>query len=156
MEQQQLSGFSVISNPCRKKVDKQGQQAVASGATSEDVIFCILKERGYQVIRQHRLDNTSIYGGEIVVDFFVKGIAQFPDGLIIESKWQEVSGSADEKFVFLIENIRSRYTHPTIIICDGGGAREGAVRYLRNQADGQKIFAVYSLQEFLTWAIRNL
>jgi hypothetical protein len=152
----QGSLFGLPETPCLpSKKDKQGQKAVKSGQTAEATIYCILKERGYGVERQY-LIGQSLYGGELRADFYVTRIPQFPTGLFIESKWQHSSGSVDEKYPYLIANIKQCYPCPTIIVCAGGGARPLAVEWLRKQADGNKLYAVFSLEEFLTWIIRNL
>lgn len=152
----QGSLFSLPEIPCLpRKKDKQGQKAVKSGQQAEAVIYCTLKELGYAVERQY-LIGQSVYGGELRADFHVTRIPQFPKGLIIESKWQHSGGSVDEKYPYLIANIKQCYPCPTIIVCAGGGARPQAVEWLRNQADGDKLFAVFSFEEFLSWTIRNL
>lgn len=139
--------------PCFKS--KQGQQAVKSGKAAEATIYCILKERGYQVTQQAYVGE-SIKGGEIKVDFLVNGIPKFPDGLIIESKWQETPGTADEKLFGLALDISQNYPCPTIVIVAGGGHRKGIVDWLRRQVNGGTLYAVYDFEQFLTWVIRSL
>jgi hypothetical protein len=136
-------------------VSAQGQQAVRSGQAAEAAIYSILNRRGYLVETQRRI-GMGIYNTPLRVDFYVAGIVRFPDGLIVESKWQEIGGSIDEKFPYLIENIRYCYPCPALIVYGGGGARTEAIDWLCRQADGIKLLAVYSLEEFLTWTIRNL
>jgi hypothetical protein len=133
----------------------QGKQAVKSGQAAESTIFYMLNERGYTVERQRSI-GTGIYGTELRADFHVKGIYLFPDGLIIESKWQEMGGSVDEKYPYLVENIRQCYPCQAIVVHGGGGAKRGAIEWLRRQVDGDKLFAVFSFEEFLAWTIRNL
>ncbi len=74
----------------------------------------------------------------------------------MESKWQEIGGSVDEKFPYLVDNIYQLYPCPTIIVYGGKGAKRGAIDWLRRQADGTHLVAVLSLEEFLTWTLRNL
>jgi hypothetical protein len=47
----------------------------------------------------------SIYETPRYCDFLVINRAIFPDFLIIECKWQQSSGSVDEKYAFLLFNI---------------------------------------------------
>ncbi len=150
-----FDGFYVTA-PAKSGMDKQGQQANFSGSAAEEAILHILKTKGYSVRRRHKLSEKSLHGGRIFVDFMVGGIHRFPNGLIIESKWQDDQGSADEKIVFLIENIKRKYTAPTMIVYGGGGARAGIIDFARSQVDNQKLIAVLSFEEFLSWAIRNL
>ena len=97
----------------------------------------------------------SIYGLPLFTDFWVRGAAGFPNGLAIEVKWQQSTGSVDEKFPYLALNIRECYPCPALVIADGGGQRPGALHWLRGQVAGN-LMAVFTLAEFLAWANRNL
>ncbi|HMP41785.1 MAG TPA: hypothetical protein PKA05_15505 [Roseiflexaceae bacterium] len=97
----------------------------------------------------------SIYGLPLNTDFWLRGAACSPAGLAIEVKWQQSTGSVDEKFPYLILNIQQRYPCPAIVIADGGGQRPGALQWLRDQAS-DNVLGVFSLAEFLAWANRNL
>lgn len=154
MNQSSFLNLPTIPSLPREK-DNQGQRAVKSGRVAESTIHHILSERGYKVERQFPI-GPGIFGGELRVDFHVTRIPQFPSGLIIESKWQQTAGTVDEKFPYLVLNIKQRYPCPAIVVCAGGGARPLAVSWLRKQADGDKLFAVFSFEEFLTWTNRNL
>lgn len=152
----QSSLFNMQKKPCLpNNKSAQGQQAVRSGRAAEATIYCILKERGYTVDRQSFVGN-SIKGGEIRADFLIGGIVAFPGGLIIESKWQETPGTADEKLFGLALDIEKNYPLPTIIVVAGGGAREPIITWLRRQVNGGTLYAVFDFEEFLTWTIRNL
>src|SRR5512145_144137 len=48
----------------------------------------------------------SIYGLPLLTDFWVHGAPGYPDGLAIEVKWQQSTGSVDEKFPYLALNIQ--------------------------------------------------
>ncbi len=97
----------------------------------------------------------SIYGLPLNADFWVRGAPLFPNGLAIEVKWQQSTGSVDEKFPYLVYNIKECYPCPALVIADGGGQRPGALQWLRDQVEGN-LLAVFSLSEFLAWANRNL
>ena len=156
MNQSTLDGFHIPAQArCYDTVQTQGQQAVKTGATAEATIYCILKERGFTVQRQVVI-GMSIYKTELRADFYIAPCSRLPAGLIIESKWQESAGSVDEKYSYLVENIRARYPAPCIIILDGGGYRPGAAEWVRSQVDGVKLIGVYTFSEFLTWCNRNL
>ena len=81
-------------------------------------------------------------------DFMLYDSEKYRDNLIIECKWQQSSGSADEKFVYLERNIRENYPHNTIVVLDGKGCRDGAEKWLRSQVGG-KFLGVYSLNELM-------
>lgn len=133
----------------------QGRQANRNGRAAEGVIEDTLARRGYEVHTQY-LIGKSIFDTDLKADFYLTSVPPFPNGLIIESKWQEVAGSAEEKIVYLVENIRFCYPCPVIIIADGNGFRAGALKWLRAQAGQGRLFAVFSVMEFLTWCNRNL
>ena len=132
----------------------QGSRASTNGRAAEDVIAAILRMRGHAPITQHQI-GMGIYGSPLRVDFFIPSPPGFPRGLIIESKWQELAGTADEKLPYLIENVRHCFPCPAVIVLHGGGFRPGAERWLRAQVGGS-LHAVMRLEEFLTWCNRNL
>lgn len=132
----------------------QGGRATRHGRSAEDVIAAILAPHSSTVDRQVHISQ-GIFESEVYVDFFLREHPRFPDGLIIESKWQDATGSVDEKLPYLVLNIRFCYPCPTIIVIHGGGFRPGAVRWLRSQID-DKLIAVFRLEEFLSWCNRNL
>lgn len=76
--------------------------------------------------------------------------AKFPDGLIIECKWQQSAGSVDEKFPFLYLNIM-KCRDPTVVVIDGGGYKPSALPWLKSMANpASALMGVWSLQEFQT------
>lgn len=133
----------------------QGGRASSNGASAEDTISDILTRKGCTPERQKSIGQ-GIYGTMLRADFFLEHIPDYPDGLIIESKWQETMGSVDEKLPYLVENIRICYPCPAIIVVGGGGMRSLALAWLKRQADGYRLVAVFTLEEFLTWANRSL
>jgi hypothetical protein len=76
---------------------------------------------------------------------------KYPNKLIIECKWQQSSGSVDEKYPYNVLNIREMYPCPAIILLDGEGYKTGAAEWLRRQVDGVKLLAVLSMMQFQTW-----
>jgi len=97
----------------------------------------------------------SIYGLPLNADFWVRGAPGYLQGLAIEVKWQQSTGSVDEKFPYLVLNIQQCYPCPALVIADGGGQRPGAIQWLRSQVEGN-LLGVYSVTEFLAWANRKL
>jgi hypothetical protein len=131
-----------------------GSRANKSGRTAESILKHTLELQGFNVQPQYKIGN-NIYGGILKIDLFVKNALNFPDGLAIESKWQDVNGSADEKLPYLVQNIRECYPCPTIVVLQGGGIRQGAIQWIKSQID-DKLIGVYSLEEFISWAMRHL
>ncbi|MBD2089518.1 hypothetical protein H6F67_06585 [Microcoleus sp. FACHB-1515] len=132
-----------------------GSRANLSGKTAEHILACILKHHGF-VVKPQYIAGRSIYDCELKIDLFVEGIPAFPKGLAVESKWQDVKGSVDEKLPYLVTNIKSIYPFPAVIVIHGGGTRPGAIRWLKSQVDQDKLIAVLSLEEFVSWVTRKL
>ena len=132
----------------------QGARANQSGKSAEHVIGAMLDRCNVAYVRQHSI-GLGIYQTPIKVDFFIRARQHYPDGLVIESKWQDVSGSADEKLPYLVANIRECFPSPAVIVIDGDGFRSGAILWLRRQIDSHLV-AVYTIAQFVTWANRTL
>ena len=144
-----------------------GQRANRTGNKLEKFIENVLKESGYtefignkrqafenrksiggkQYIKQLVVGPT-IYDSERKVDFMIFNKEKFPDGLIIESKWQQSSGSVDEKYPFLFFNIMKTEV-PTIVLLDGGGYKPTAMKWLKGQVNLQgALIGVWNMVEF--------
>lgn len=131
-----------------------GGQANASGRTAETLIGAVLKGKGIPFVPQYPIGR-GLYDTPIKVDFYLPAAPNYPDGLIIEAKWQDASGSADEKLPYLWMNIRNHFPCPAIVVIDGPGFRPEAINWLRHQVGGN-LSAVYNLQEFVSWCNRSL
>ena len=144
-----------------------GSQANKTGNSLENFVEHKLKEHGYTEFLDHKKQlfagcktvggkqygkqiycGESIYGSRRKCDFLVFNSVKFPEGLIIECKWQERSGSVDEKYPFTVLNIH-KIGVPTIILIDGGGYKKTALEWLKNQADlKHALIGVYTMAEF--------
>lgn len=133
----------------------QGAQANKTGKVAERMIEGMLRQLGYAPV-VGRFIGTGIYDTPIHADILIERAPGFAHGLIIESKWQSSGGSVDEKYPYLVANIRYCYPCPVIILADGSGARPGSIRYLKSQIDGDHVYAVFTLKELVTWCNRNL
>jgi len=90
----------------------------------------------------------SIYESKRNCDFFIINPDKFPEGLIIECKWQQVAGSVDEKYPFLYFNIM-KCGVPTVVLLDGGGCKKEAKEWLKSMAHPTKaLIAVWDMAEF--------
>ncbi len=92
----------------------------------------------------------TIYQTERKADFLVANDIKFPDGLIIECKWQQAKGSVDEKYPFLLvqypKNRRSN-NNPT----DGKGYKPNAKQWLADQVAKdmtRTLIGVWDMAEF--------
>lgn len=146
-----------------------GTVANNTGKAQENLIEHRIKAEGYQYVPKGDFDASiqvldqpiytkqlticeSIYGTPVNCDFILCHPEKYPDCLVIESKWQQSGGSVDEKYPFLILNIKVKSPYKTVLVLDGGGYKKGAEKWIREQADGKKLLAVLNLREFQTWA----
>ncbi|WP_238360547.1 PD-(D/E)XK nuclease superfamily protein [Iningainema tapete] len=140
-------------------IQNGGRRANSSGKSSEHIIGCFLEQRGFRVRYRYQLPCQGIWGNDIIVDIFCQGIPRFRNGLILESKWQDSSGSAFQKIPYAIENIKNKYPCETILIIDGEWMRKGvgknAFEWAKAQIGG-KLFAVYTFAEFASWVMKEL
>lgn len=91
----------------------------------------------------------TIYQTRRVVDFLLINNEKFPDGLIVECKWQKSAGTVDEKYPYLYYNIIQSKA-PTIILLDGGGYKPAAKQWLKGQVHSElnrKLLGVWDMEE---------
>lgn len=144
-----------------------GSIAKKNGCNLESTIENILKMDGYTEIDKKRflsfskISEQPIYSKEVLVgktiyetnrkcDFIIFHPQKFKENLIIECKWQQRGGSVDEKYPYLILNIK-KLGVDTIIVLDGKGYKKRAETWLKDQATGC-LKNVVDLSEFLTIA----
>jgi hypothetical protein len=144
-----------------------GRQANKTGDVLELFVQRLLQDNGYTEFWNHKeqvfanrhsvggkqyakevIIGDSIYDTKVRCDFLILNKEKFPDGLAVECKWQQSSGSVDVKYPYNVFNIL-KIGVPTIIIIDGKGARKKAVDWLRSQAHPTKaLIGVYDMSEF--------
>lgn len=155
-----MNSSSLISSP--------GSKANRTGNQLEKTIADTLEHKGYTEFWNHKAQifsqrnaidgkqyakqvkvGLSIYETERRCDFMVFNKSKFPDDLIIECKWQQKSGSVDEKYPFLYHNIVKTGV-PTIVVLDGDGYKPKAKDWLKSfVSHSGSLVGVYSLSEFL-------
>ena len=92
----------------------------------------------------------TIYEAPRKVDFLIVNPDLFPDGLVIECKWQQVSGSVDEKYPYLLFNI-IKTAIPTIVLIDGKGYRQAALKFLKDEVHKSTVLrGAWTMAEFQT------
>jgi hypothetical protein len=98
----------------------------------------------------------SIYQTDWFVDFVLFHPKKWPKGLIIEARWQQEKGTVDEKYPYLVQNLKERCDYPGIVILGGNGCRPGAIAWLRQQVDGKQLLQVFGTgDDFIAWANRG-
>lgn len=145
----------------------QGGQANKTGDVLERFVERLLQDNGYVEFWDHKeqvfanrhavggkqyakevLIGESIYGTKVRADFLVINKEKFPNGLVIECKWQQSKGSVDIKYPFNVFNIM-KLKVPTIILLDGNGYSKKAEAWLKEQADPSRaLIGVHNMAEF--------
>ena len=151
-----------------------GHHANVSGKVLESIVESSLHAKGFNVINYKiwekdkeksgneilvkNVPYKSIYKHASKTEFLILS-SEFKVHTRIECKWQQASGSVDEKFPYLFLNCAEMMTEPHIIILlDGGGAKKGAIEWLANACEkfnldsnnNRKIDLMTSTQ-FLQW-----
>lgn len=159
----------------------QGGTANQQGRVLENTIIPTFEARGFEIVKysdwRKKPDNygtetllkhvpyTTIYGHRGYTEFLAQS-KRYNLNHRIECKWQQSSGSVDEKFPYLYLNCIEAMPEPNIIIiAGGGGMKEGTIpwlkrvvlerRYLSVRA-AEKNIQVFSIEEFLLWANQTL
>ena len=142
--------------------DSSGQRAHQTAAVLKAFICNLLKESGYDYVHPHRfqaacclkkpifsaeyLVGKDLYGKDHKCDFILYHPVRYPRALIIESKWQQSTGSVDEKFPFWVLTIKKSGLD-TIVVLDGGGYFKGAECWLRQQAGKDNLLHVFNMKD---------
>lgn len=155
---------------------RQGRLANRSGNTLEKTVVGTLTSIGFEFVKyRDYLKKKELYGKELLlynVPFttiynhqgnteFLLLSEKYRLEIRIECKWQQSSGSVDEKYPYLYLNcIEAMPEKNIIILIDGGGAKIGALEWLKYAAQNKlytteqnkdKNVMVMNLSEFLIW-----
>ena len=139
-------------------------KANKTGKNLERFVEPILQNHGYQQVGAKRKDallskppqvrgkwyargayiGQSIYGTKRYCDFLL-----FDEKfLVIECKWQSAPGSVDEKYPFLLENIKASKIE-TVVLLDGGGYKQKAFDWLKRMvAEDTYLKDVCTMRDF--------
>ncbi len=146
-----------------------GGRANRTGNRLEKFVQASLQDHDYLEFWNHKaqfFENREVIGGKQYAkqvpvgltiyktlrkcDFFIINKERFPLGLIVECKWQQVAGSVDEKYPFLIYNI-IKTGIPTIVLMDGAGYKKSAMEWLKDQVSPDRaLIGVWNMMEFQT------
>ena len=141
------------ANKTGNRLEKFVRQALIDYGYKEfwnykEQVFANRKTVGGKQFSCHVAVGKTIYETKRIVDFLVINHDLFPEGLIIECKWQQSGGSVDEKYPFLLYNIM-RTGVPTILLLDGGGYKKEAEKWIREQANpARALMHVWNMSEF--------
>ena len=115
-----------------------------------EMVRAILEARGFKVRPEVPLGHGLYHG--IRADFVIDNAARYPDGLAIECKWQNSTGSAQDKIAYTVLCIQRHYPIPAVLVCSGrelGPAYEWAMGEV-----GGQLVAVLDSDAFIAWASR--
>jgi hypothetical protein len=143
----------------------QGQESNHSGTFLEDVVEKEFRKRGVHIglwgegggthylFGDHQLlkhvPYRSIYGCQSRSEFLY--MRRQPDIQVrIECRWQQVSGSVDEKFPYFLANARHVPERNVWLIVDGKGAKAQAIKWLMREAaaDESKTIRVLDIIDY--------
>jgi hypothetical protein len=149
------------------EITNSGRRANKTGVNLETFVESALIANGYTQFPNHRAQmfesrktiggkqyqkfvpvGKTIYESERKVDFLIINKDKFPEDLIIECKWQQSSGSVDEKYPFLYFNIM-KCGVPTVVLLDGNGYKKTAREWLKSMVNPQRaLIGVWDMSEF--------
>lgn len=164
-----------------EQLPTQGGTANTQGRILENTIIPTFEARGFEVIKYSdwkkkpdkygseillkHVPYTTIYGHKGYTEFLAQS-KRYHLNHRIECKWQQSSGSVDEKLPYLYLNCLEAMPEPNvIIIAGGGGMKKGAIPWLKRVVLGRSYFSegieekniqVFSLEEFILWANQTL
>ncbi len=103
----------------------------------------------------------SIYGsGRSQTEFVIQDDSRM---VRVECKWQQVSGSVDEKLPYLFMNAVESFPEKEIILLiDGGGFKPGAISWINrktseyNCSSPDKKIKVMTMMEFQIWVNKKM
>jgi len=154
-------------NSSSETTETSGGRANKTGNKLEKFVAAALQGCGYKEFWNHKAQafaNRKTIGGKQYLtqlpagdtiyetmrkcDFLVINRDKFTNDLIIECKWQQSSGSVDEKYPFLLFNI-IRTGIPTVVLLDGGGYKPAAMKWLKEQVNPKgALIGVWDMAEF--------
>lgn len=160
---------------------EKGSKSNITGNLLEKTVKTILEGKGFKLINYRVWEkNKDKYGEELLLEnvpfttiYEHKGNTEFlliskkyNLEIRIECKWQQVSGSVDEKLPYLYLNaIEAMPENNIIILIDGNGWKTGAIKWLKdavnqkkytNNENYNKNIRVFNLTDFITWANNTL
>lgn len=149
----------------------------SSGSLLESTVQNVVLKKGFEIEMYRKWDKKrenygkelllknvpfkTIYGHNGNTEFLLLS-EKYNLEIRIECKWQQSSGSVDEKLPYLYLNtIESMPEKDIIILIDGDGFKDGSKMWIRNAAkhlpyttdeEKDKNIMVFSLSEFMTWS----
>lgn len=155
----------------------KGRKGNRTGNLLERTLESVLTQKGFEVINYRQWEkNIEKHGTELLLKNapfttvykhsgnteYLLLSQKYDLRIRIECKWQQVSGSVDEKLPYLYLNcIEAMPEKNVIILIDGDGWKLGAIAWLKEAVKFKKYttpdsedkkIEIYNLKETLTWA----
>jgi hypothetical protein len=155
----------------------KGQKGNITGNQLETAVKTVLAGKGFKIVKYRDwIKSPSSFGEEVLLTnvpyttiYKHRGNTEFlliskTYDLVmrIECKWQQSSGSVDEKLPYLYLNVIETMPESKImILIDGRGWKEGALKWLKDAVKKKKYtqgtnkkkeILVFNLTDFFTWA----
>lgn len=155
----------------------QGQKACKTGAMLENIIESMLISSGFQKVQEKKLPIFDLiekfdgekwfsrqyrgligeYGDAVSVDFLVCDPQKYQSGLAIEVKYQKVAGSVDEKYPYIMLNMKKWNSQgiKSALFFEGNGYRESALNWCQSHAN-EDITVLEGTTNIMEWIYSNL
>lgn len=153
------------------------KRSTKSGSVLEGTVINSLSLHGFQVVKYSDwIKKPHLYGKELLLKNvpydtiyghkgrteFLLVSERFNKKIRIECKWQQISGSVDEKLPYLYLSAIEKMTEDEIIILYGGnGFKVGAIQWLKDSVSKRRYISdpnhsrkinVMNVEEFMAWA----
>ena len=128
-----------------------------------------LLESGYRYVEKLRTDDFNrlrhpVYSKNVAVGkniyknarkchFILFHPVKWTKGLALEVRWQGVNGTVDEKFPFIVMNIK-RSGLETIIVMGGSNLKPEVIDWVQNQI-GYRLIEVFNPTDFQNWVLEG-
>jgi len=157
-----------VASQRKRRPNQQGSLAAKRGIFYEQTVESIIEANGGVVTQWNNIGSVDLESDTIAVrnvpctaPFGGRGKADFVllsdkvgEAVRIEVRTQTVSGSADEKLMYVMESCIAAEERCAIIVMEGEGFRKGARDWMTNKAAsvGYKDIRIMTMDEFKTWA----
>ena len=145
-----------------------GRQAGKNGEALEYAVLARLQRCGYQqektiparcaqpffIHRWRQRELRSVIKTLMVPDFLIWHPAKYPEGCLLECKWQEASGSAEAKILILIRSLLST-PFRSILILNGPGFSQHYLDYYKS-LENERLIVITSSDELMVRMNRGL
>lgn len=120
----------------------------SNGSGFEACVEGILKAYYEDVVPQWVSGWTGLFGGTIRCDFYCD------EKIVYEVKFQDVSGSVEQKLVHSVEQIKQCHQLPTVLILGGSGYSRGCMAWALQQGGGG-LMSVQTVDQFVASLVRK-